>query len=253
MVTIETTCFNIKIIIIAITSLNSSNHCVFVVEMDPVLSYGRVWHAEYPNFRLQVFWALSSNGKGFSPITLPFSGHYYSTSVPKSSSVTCYPYEDKQANQCFFAHVGGGGIRQKITFILGFIAVSWFRLNSTSYRRSPGSVPLPLCQTCGRESNIGTRLSQCSSVSRHIHSTSTQYSFLSSFSSYPKDKQAKSGNFQLEQFSFGNRENCNFSHHRSFYLPLNYHLLHLPLFFSGFIVSYTTEIWTELTEIRQEV
>jgi len=148
---------------------------------------------------------------------------------------------------------GGGGIRQKITFILGFIAVSWFRLNSTSYRRSPGSVPLPLCQTCGRESNIGTRLSQCSSVSRHIHSTSTQYSFLSSFSSYPKDKQAKSGNFQLEQFSFGNRENCNFSHHRSFYLPLNYHLLHLPLFFSGFIVSYTTEIWTELTEIRQEV
>ena len=37
---------------------------------------------------------------------------------------------------------GGGGIRQTITFTLDFIAVSCFRLNSTSYRGSPGSVTL---------------------------------------------------------------------------------------------------------------
>jgi hypothetical protein len=107
-----------------------------------------VLQVDYPNFRLQAFWTLSSNGTGFSPIISPFSCCCYSTSVPKSSSATCCLTKTNRRTSAFLEMGWGGrwgeGIRQKITFTLDFTAVSCFRLNSTSYRGSLGSVTLLL-------------------------------------------------------------------------------------------------------------
>jgi len=93
-------------------------------------------HVDYPNFRLQAFWALSSNGTRFSLVItiLPVFQNHLQLHVTLTRT-------NRRINA--FSQMGGGGIiRQKITFILGFIAVSWFRLDSTSYRGSPGSLPL---------------------------------------------------------------------------------------------------------------